>query len=95
VSKNSIGGLLAARVCSTHFEEVIIIDPDADTLLERLHDENILHPSMNPDRPNMKPNNRARVMQYNAFHAAQPIYFMGLQALFPDVEAAIRSFNAP
>jgi hypothetical protein len=91
----SIGGLLSARVCSDHFDEVVIIDPDNDTLLANLDDERMLHPTATEDKPGMKPISRARVMQYNAFHAAQPIWFAGLQQMFPDLEEELKVFNAP
>jgi hypothetical protein len=91
----SIGGLLAARVCADHFEEVVVIDPDNATLLASVDDEKTIHPGHVEGKPGVKRNVRPRVMQYNAFHAAQPMYLKGLRRLFPQVDEEIRAFNAP
>jgi hypothetical protein len=82
-------------VCSDHFDEVVIIDPDNETLLANLDNEDVIHPKMSEDRPGVKPVTRARVMQGNSFHAAQPMYLTGLRRYFPDVDEEIKKFNAP
>jgi hypothetical protein len=89
---SSIAGLLSARVLSDHFEEVIVIDPDADVLVQRaLADDAIRFPNgkeaVGPARP--------RVMQWTAYHLAQPIYFTGLDRLFPSLRAELAAANVP
>jgi hypothetical protein len=60
-----------------------------------MHDEKALHPGQVEGKPGVKVNMRPRVMQYNAFHAAQPMWLIGLRALFPDIEKEIKAFGAP
>jgi hypothetical protein len=82
-------------VCADHFDEVVVVDPDNDGLLATVDDERAVHPGQVDGKPGVKRNVRPRVMQYNAFHAAQPMWLMGLQRLFPDVEDELKAFNAP
>lgn len=56
----SVGGLFAARVCSDHFERVVIIEPESWLMTED---------ARRPDSWNQE-NKRARVMQYNSLHGA-------------------------
>jgi hypothetical protein len=88
----SIAGLLSARVLSDHFEEVMVIDPDADVLVQRaLADDALRFPNgKDTDGPA-----RPRVMQWTAFHLAQPIYFTGLDRLFPSLRAELAAANVP
>ncbi|KAK0202365.1 hypothetical protein DFS33DRAFT_1434784 [Desarmillaria ectypa] len=72
----SVGGLLAARVCHDHFDEVLIVESEA---------------WMNsPDATRADPWNqeskRSRVMQYESLHAILAMGYKVLTKLFPDVE---------
>jgi hypothetical protein len=79
-------------VCSDHFKEVVVIDPDNEVLLERARAEDaLLKPWGSDDLA--AGSRRPRVMQYNAYHAGQPIYWAGLRRLFPTMGAEIKKAN--
>lgn len=67
----SIAGLWAARVCLDHFDEVIIIEPEA-----WLATEQGITAIINQDGE-YKGNrhDRSRVLQYNAGHGEQLFFF--------------------
>ncbi|KAK0489389.1 hypothetical protein IW261DRAFT_1444751 [Armillaria novae-zelandiae] len=72
----SIGGLLAARVCHDHFDDVVIVEPEA---------------WMNtPDATRVDPWNqqskRSRVMQYDSLHVILPVGYKAMSKLFPNIE---------
>ncbi|KAK0501762.1 hypothetical protein EDD18DRAFT_1347834 [Armillaria luteobubalina] len=72
----SIGGLLAARVCHDHFDDVVIVEPEA---------------WMNtPDATRVDPWNqqskRSRVMQYDSLHVILPAGYKIMSKLFPNIE---------
>jgi hypothetical protein len=88
----SIAGLLSARVLSDHFEEVVVIDPDADVLVHRaLADDALRFPNGKDAVGSARP----RVMQWTAFHLAKPIYFTGLDLLFPSLRTELAAVDAP
>lgn len=64
---DSIAGLMAARVCAGHFEEVVIIDPDNDELVPRAR------ASLGDGRsdPDLAHYPRPRVHQTRVLHATQ------------------------
>lgn len=69
IAGGSVAGLLTARVCSDHFKEVIVVDPEAwlatdegDTLTEK----DLTEASSNTLRAPC--NKRARVAQYVSVH---------------------------
>jgi hypothetical protein len=70
---------------------VVVIDPDNDSLLDRATATN---GPLNPDGKEEKGHSRPRVMQWDAYHAAQPIFFAGLKRLFPELEAQMAAANA-
>lgn len=67
---HSIAGLLAARICADHFEDVVIIDPDHSELID--HARKVL-----PDYPGgkvdfeMGRHKRGWVMQTSIIHINQ------------------------
>lgn len=70
----SIAGLLAARVCADHFEDVLVLDPDNDGLVERALAAVPQGIDGNADsRMGSAP--RARVMQNRMIHATQGASF--------------------
>ncbi|KAK0202373.1 hypothetical protein DFS33DRAFT_1476019 [Desarmillaria ectypa] len=72
----SVAGLFAARVCHDHFDEVIIVEPEAwvDNQDAQRQD------AWNQAKP------RSRVMQYKSLQGPiQPFAFMALGNLFPDL----------
>jgi hypothetical protein len=62
-------------VCTDHFERVLVIDPDAASLVAGARADNA---ASNPPA-------HARVMQYSTFHSLQGIYSYGVGRLFPSV----------
>ncbi|KIY62757.1 hypothetical protein CYLTODRAFT_447021 [Cylindrobasidium torrendii FP15055 ss-10] len=68
----SLGGLFAARVCSDHFERVVIIESEGWLATED---------GRRKDSWNQK-NKRARVMQYNALHGFQHGLYQILRQAF-------------
>nr|GAT55263.1 predicted protein [Mycena chlorophos] len=78
-----MAGLLTARICHEHFERVLVIEAES-----WLSTEN----ARRVDGWRLLRETRARLMQWNSFHAVQPYLFAGLQHLFPNVvEEAERS----
>ncbi|KAK7469990.1 hypothetical protein VKT23_001425 [Stygiomarasmius scandens] len=76
VCGGSIAGLLTARVCSDHFEKVIIVEPEAWLCTED---------GKRIDSWNQK-NKRTRVMQYYSIHGNLVPVTQCLLRLFPDFE---------
>jgi hypothetical protein len=62
-------------VCTDHFERVLVIDPDAASLVAGARAANA---ASNPPA-------HACVMQYSTFHSLQGIYSYGVGRLFPGV----------
>ncbi|KAK0494800.1 hypothetical protein EDD18DRAFT_284498 [Armillaria luteobubalina] len=72
----SVGGLIAARVCHDHFEQVVIVEPEA-----WLNDPDPRH----ADSKNQE-NKRSRVVQYNSLHILLAMGHIVLSQLFPDLD---------
>ncbi|KAK0501788.1 hypothetical protein EDD18DRAFT_1347857 [Armillaria luteobubalina] len=77
----SIAGLTAARVCHDHFEDVVIIEPEA-----WLNSAD----AMRSDSRNQE-NKRSRVMQYESFHILLTIGYTAMKKLFPNFIEECRS----
>ncbi|KIY69826.1 hypothetical protein CYLTODRAFT_488549 [Cylindrobasidium torrendii FP15055 ss-10] len=73
VCSGSMGGLLAARICSDHFERVVIIEPENWLSTEDAQRED----SWNQD------NKRTRVMQYKSFQTTQHFVYKIFEQVFP------------
>ncbi|KAG7442674.1 uncharacterized protein BT62DRAFT_922394 [Guyanagaster necrorhizus] len=69
----SISGLLAARVCLDHFEDVVLVE--AESWLGR--DDAQRRDAWNQEH------NRSRVMQYHSFHAYPALVYQVYRKLFP------------
>jgi hypothetical protein len=84
--------LLSARVLSDHFEKVVIIDPDADVLVQRaLADDALRFPNgKDVDKPG-----RPRVMQWSAYHVARATFFTTLDKLFPVLRQELAAADVP
>ncbi|KZS95632.1 hypothetical protein SISNIDRAFT_483856 [Sistotremastrum niveocremeum HHB9708] len=83
IAGGSVAGLLAARVCSTHFARVLIVEPEAWTSTEEgLSDEARLAKAEH----GKKPNTRSRVQQYTSVHSYQVFTYRALKEMFPDLE---------
>ncbi|KZS95628.1 hypothetical protein SISNIDRAFT_483852 [Sistotremastrum niveocremeum HHB9708] len=77
IAGGSLAGLLTARVCSTHFARVLVVEPDAS-----------LSSSTGPsDRTRVNP--RPRVMQYTSAHNYHVLTLWALRELFPEFEAEV------
>lgn len=76
----SISGLLAARVCSDHFSEVVVVEPEA------LFDSNgeVLPMDVR----------RKRILQYTALHGFQPINLQVVRALYPTFDEEVKALGA-
>ncbi|KIJ53312.1 hypothetical protein M422DRAFT_242457 [Sphaerobolus stellatus SS14] len=85
----SLAGLLAARVCADHFEEVLIIEREGwlatDAGIQTDHRKNV---SGNSYR-----NARKRVMQWPNLHAYQAMVLRTLQALFPNFQERLETIG--
>lgn len=82
----SISGLLSARVCANHFENVIIVEPEqwvavGEKGLENHHKD--------PDAPK-----RSRVAQYDAYHHFHSIMTLAMQEMFSTFEQAMEKVGA-
>lgn len=76
VSGGSISGLLAARVCADHFEDVIMVEAENWVTTSSGH--------AGSHRQNPTPHRRTHVAQYNAAHIYQPLLVMSLLRWFPN-----------
>ncbi|KAK0466734.1 uncharacterized protein EV420DRAFT_1505023 [Desarmillaria tabescens] len=72
----SVGGLLAARVCHDHFEDVVIVEPES-----WLNSED----ARRTDSWNQE-NRRSRVMQNDSFQVIMVMGYLILSKLFPNFE---------
>lgn len=72
----SVAGLLAARVCSSHFDDVLIIDPDNDVLVARAQASLPPQPGEVVDL-DIGHHTRARVMQTQIIHVNQGMMSQG------------------
>jgi hypothetical protein len=83
--------MLSARVLSDHFEKVVIIDPDADVLVQRALAEDALRfpNGKDADKPG-----RPRVMQWSAYHIAHAMFFTTLDKLFPALRQELTAADA-
>ncbi|PBK82809.1 hypothetical protein ARMGADRAFT_686101 [Armillaria gallica] len=72
----SVGGLITARVCHDHFEQVVIVEPEA-----WLNDPH-------PQRAESKnqESKRSRVMQYDSLHILLAMGYIVLSKLFPNLD---------
>ncbi|KAK0215858.1 hypothetical protein EDD85DRAFT_996317 [Armillaria nabsnona] len=71
----SIAGLVTARVCHDHFENVVIVEPE--TWLSS-------QDAKRTDAWNQE-NKRTRIMQYRSLHSLLAIGYMSLARLFPNL----------
>ncbi|KAK0215034.1 hypothetical protein IW262DRAFT_1404470 [Armillaria fumosa] len=71
----SIAGLVAARVCHDHFEDVVIVEPEAWLSSQD---------AKRTDSWNQE-NKRTRIMQYGSLHSLLAIGYMSLSRLFPNL----------
>ncbi|KAG8891881.1 hypothetical protein FRC00_012966, partial [Tulasnella sp. 408] len=80
VCGGSISGLLAARVCSDHFSEVVVVEPEA------LFDANgeVLPMDVR----------RKRILQYTALHGFQPVNLQVVRALYPTFDEEVKALGA-
>ena len=106
----SVAGLLAARVCSFHFKDVLIIDPDNELLVSQAQRSLGLLPEANVDEEFGR-HARPRVSQTNIIHVNQgegrahccsttanipPVLnFMALERIFPDFRKWLKTLRVP
>ncbi|KAL5526456.1 hypothetical protein ACEPAF_8179 [Sanghuangporus sanghuang] len=87
----SIAGLWSALVAADHFENVLIIEPEAWVFTEEgksnTYDRNGVYIEDSREHA------RSRVAQYNAHHAFQPIALEALRKYFPSIDDEIRRTN--
>ncbi|KAG8982695.1 hypothetical protein FRB93_007916 [Tulasnella sp. JGI-2019a] len=93
VCGGSVAGLMAAAVCSEHFESVLIIEADgsANELAIEIPKEPEVR-MMDNGLPT-RTSSRKRVMQYSAMHLYQPPVLLGLQRLFPAMQEQLDHFG--
>ncbi|KAI5119728.1 hypothetical protein M0805_008658 [Coniferiporia weirii] len=101
VCGGSIAGLWTARVCADHFEDVVIIEPEAWLATERarsnLFDERgekarvqVAANGPDADADSGGHTTRTRVPQYRAQHVFQPMVLQALRQFFPTIEDDIK-----
>ncbi|KAF8221557.1 hypothetical protein L208DRAFT_1327277 [Tricholoma matsutake] len=73
VCGGSIAGLATARVCHDHFEQVIIVEPEAWLVTTE---------GWKPEREPMAAKTRTRVLQYQSLHVLLAFGFLALEKLF-------------
>ncbi|KAG8883403.1 hypothetical protein FRB97_006685 [Tulasnella sp. 331] len=86
VCGGSIAGLLAAAVCSDHFESVLIIESEGSPAELGMDKPKPMEFRTMVDGPNALPTAiplRKRLIQYLALHGFLPPTILGLQKLFP------------
>ncbi|KAK0466736.1 uncharacterized protein EV420DRAFT_645232 [Desarmillaria tabescens] len=72
----SLAGLLTARICHDHFDEVVIVEPEVWANRPDAQRQDVWN----------QENTRSRIMQYESFHATmQRFTFMALCKLFTDL----------
>ncbi|KZS91698.1 hypothetical protein SISNIDRAFT_413834 [Sistotremastrum niveocremeum HHB9708] len=84
IAGGSISGLLTARVCSSHFSRVLVVEPEpcASTTDGRSHRARF------PKGENQKRHNpRTRIPQYIAPHNYKVFTYLALKEMFPELEA--------
>jgi hypothetical protein len=78
-SRLSIAGLLTARVCSDHFQNVTVIEPEESVMTaEGLDDHG--------EKVAIALQKRPRVPQYAAFHGFQFFLTLGLRKMFSNFD---------
>ena len=80
----SIAGLLSARICSDHFEQVIIVEPE-----EWVTTAEGLDNGHRTERSPLDSHKRARVPQYASLHGFQPFLTMAHRKLFPNYDLEV------
>ncbi|KAK0501771.1 hypothetical protein EDD18DRAFT_1431988 [Armillaria luteobubalina] len=83
VCGGSIAGLIAARACHDHFEEVVIVEPEA-----RLSSQD----AKRTDVWNQE-NKRTRIMQYDSIHSFLAAGYMSLTKLFLNLAEECKSLS--
>ncbi|EJD44965.1 hypothetical protein AURDEDRAFT_151981 [Auricularia subglabra TFB-10046 SS5] len=92
----SIAGLFAARVCSDHFEKVVVVEPEAWTFAPEAR-----KPADFDTRPvqgstatyNTLNHKRSRVYQYTAVHLYQVLLLRFARKLFPGFDAIAKRWG--
>ncbi|KAG7444024.1 uncharacterized protein BT62DRAFT_952962 [Guyanagaster necrorhizus] len=72
----SIGGLMAARVCHDHFDDVVVVEPEAWL---NTADATRVDPWNQQSK-------RSRIMQYDSLHVLLPLGYKAMSKLFPNLE---------
>ncbi|KLO08763.1 hypothetical protein SCHPADRAFT_595212 [Schizopora paradoxa] len=84
----SIAGLWSARVCADHFEDVVIVEPEAwlatDDGVSPIYDEN------GNEIKNAAKFPRTRVVQYHGLHYLQFFTLKALRHFFPNFDSELR-----
>ena len=74
--QSSLAGLLTARVCTAHFERVIVVEPEAWALSEEARHGPVFTGTREVVRDgvayNVLTHKRGRIEQYTAIHGVQP-----------------------
>ncbi|KAG8993378.1 hypothetical protein FRB93_001991 [Tulasnella sp. JGI-2019a] len=93
VCGGSVAGLMAAAVCSEHFESVLIIEAEgsANEFAIEIPTETEMRTMNNGLQTRIL--SRKRVMQYPVIHLYQPPVLLGLQGLFPAMQEQLDYFG--
>ncbi|KAI5116397.1 hypothetical protein M0805_005865 [Coniferiporia weirii] len=85
----SIAGLWAARVAADHFEDVVVVEPEAWTATEEGKGNTFSAEGAPID--SQREHVRTRVMQYTSVHVFQPLALYALRKLFPNADQEVRN----
>ncbi|KAH7101465.1 hypothetical protein BKA62DRAFT_618789 [Auriculariales sp. MPI-PUGE-AT-0066] len=98
VCGGSFSGLFTARVCASHFEKVIVVEPEAFTFTDEAVNGEPLATRHVDDHTNGPyqtiAHKRTRVYQYLSVHLYQVILTRFLRAVFPTFDASAKQVGA-
>ncbi|EJD37343.1 hypothetical protein AURDEDRAFT_188101 [Auricularia subglabra TFB-10046 SS5] len=96
VCGGSVTGLLAARICSDHFERVVVVEPEAWTFTEEAREPanfDTREVKSSTATYNSVNHKRSRVYQYAAVHLYQVLLLRFARKLFPGFDAIAKQWN--
>ncbi|KAF8577661.1 hypothetical protein K439DRAFT_1396445 [Ramaria rubella] len=85
----SLGGLFSARVCSDHFENVVIVEPEEWLATP----EGYIDRHRERTSDGLPAQKRSRVPQYTANHTFQPFAVFALRKWFPKYDLEVKKTN--
>ncbi|KAI5117976.1 hypothetical protein M0805_004909 [Coniferiporia weirii] len=91
VCGGSFAGLWTARILSDHFEDVLVVEPEA--WLETPEGRAAMYDEKGAELGSGRAHARPRVQQYNTAHALQPMSYKALKHLFPNLDEEVKKVD--